>query len=180
MSKPVKKVAPEAESGKAAVSLLPDMMRPWVAPIFREESLFDHDTVSVVCERCQKEGKTSRVYHRGGETTLVAFIPYYDEQGKYHHHDSNSVTSEYSCSNGHCWTEERRGSPCPTCGTEWMKERANAKPVAVPPDTAGPDLRAGIAGTGFNGIGVDTPGLQDSNRAVIATDNLPTKNEVPR
>jgi len=44
--------------------------------------------------------------------------PYYDEDGVYHHHDTNITTSSYSCSNGHEWTTKSRGK-CPAPGCEF-------------------------------------------------------------
>ena len=32
--------------------------------------------------------------------------PFYDEEGTYHHHDGNIVTSEYDCSRGNHWIEK--------------------------------------------------------------------------
>lgn len=134
------------------------------------------------CKQCQKEGKTSRVFMSAGCITAMYCAPFFDEQGKYHHHDSNTSTQEYTCSNGHKWTDVMHGFPCPSCGMTWMtvKQDANQQPTVPPTTATGPDIRAGIAGTGLNGLGVDSLGLQDSNRAVIVADNLPTKNEVPR
>lgn len=70
------------------------------------------------CETCVNEGKTSRVFPEGGYETLMYCSPYYDEQGKLHHHDMNTCTYGYHCSNGHRWHKSVR-KPCPTCGDNW-------------------------------------------------------------
>lgn len=56
------------------------------------------------CPECQKEGKKSKVYQGMSTTTLLGWIPYWDEEGKYHNDNPNTTTTEYSCSNGHRWT----------------------------------------------------------------------------
>lgn len=66
------------------------------------------------CEKCVEEGTTSEVYPGGGTSTLMYCPPYYDEQGKYHHHDRNTHTTDYRCSNGHRWKLSEQGM-CPSC-----------------------------------------------------------------
>ena len=53
----------------------------------------------MICPECKKEGKKSIVYPGYGSTTLMYCQPFYDENGKYHHHDMNTTTTPYSCSN---------------------------------------------------------------------------------
>ena len=69
------------------------------------------------CPQCTKEGKKSQVYPGMCTTTLLFCPPYYDEDGKYHNHDSNTTTTQYKCSNGHEWVENTRGS----CWCGWGK-----------------------------------------------------------
>ena len=57
------------------------------------------------CPFCEKEGKVSRVYVGASESTLLAWTPYYDEEGNYHSNNPNRITTRYSCSNGHEWSE---------------------------------------------------------------------------
>ena len=64
----------------------------------------------MICPQCKKKGEKSKVYPGMGTSTLMHCPPFYDEDGKYHHHDSNRHTQEYSCSNGHKWAEENHGS----------------------------------------------------------------------
>lgn len=71
----------------------------------------------MICPKCKKEGKKSRVYPGMGTSTLLFCPPFYDEEGKYHNHDSNTTTTEYKCSNGHKWTERTSGS----CWCGWGK-----------------------------------------------------------
>jgi len=70
----------------------------------------------VICPTCREEGKKSYVYSVGATTTLMYCQPYYDEDGQYHHHDSNTTTYSYRCSNGHEWREKTSGS----CWCGWM------------------------------------------------------------
>ncbi len=69
------------------------------------------------CPKCQKEGKESKVFPHGSSTTLMHSQPFYDEKGKYHDHDPNITTSQYSCSNGHRWTEKNNS----ICWCGWGK-----------------------------------------------------------
>lgn len=78
------------------------------------------------CPTCVAEGKTSRVYPLGGFVTCMASYPYYDEAGNYHHHDPNTHTGSYQCSEGHKWSDSSK-SPCPTCGDKWWKDEAEAR-----------------------------------------------------
>lgn len=57
------------------------------------------------CPECKKLGLKSKVYVGASSTTLLAFTPYYDEEGNYHHNDPNVITTSYTCSNGHSWWE---------------------------------------------------------------------------
>lgn len=60
---------------------------------------------NVKCPKCEEEGKKSKVYSRRGgmgcTSTLMNSEPWYDEDGRMHHHDRNSTKSEHQCSNGH-------------------------------------------------------------------------------
>lgn len=68
----------------------------------------------MICPECEKTGQKSKVYGGFGLTTAMFSPGYYDEDGNYHHHDPNTTTSKYNCSNGHdftvvshklCWCE---------------------------------------------------------------------------
>jgi hypothetical protein len=66
------------------------------------------------CKECIDEGKKSNVYPGMSTRTAMHCPPYYDNHGKYHHHDSNITKTEYSCSNGHSWIDSSRGQ-CGSC-----------------------------------------------------------------
>lgn len=68
----------------------------------------------MICERCKEQGLKSRIYGGVGYTTAMYCQPYYDEDGKYHHHDMNSSSSHYNCSNGHSFTVSHEKS-CSNC-----------------------------------------------------------------
>ena len=70
-----------------------------------------------LCPECQAAGLKSMVYPGMGWTTLVYCQPHYDENGRYHHHDSNTTRSEMKCSQGHVWQEATSGS----CWCGWPK-----------------------------------------------------------
>ena len=62
------------------------------------------------CPECVRDGERSIVTIGPGYSTLAYAAPFYDEEGRHHHHDPNVHTSEYSCSRGHSWAEVHRGS----------------------------------------------------------------------
>lgn len=73
----------------------------------------------MICPECKSNGEKSNVYPGGSQRTLMYFPPYYDENGKYHNHDSNTTTTSYRCSNGHNWSDKRRGS----CWCGWGADK---------------------------------------------------------
>ena len=69
------------------------------------------------CPVCVEEGTASRVFEDGTRSTLMYCEPWYDEEGIYHHHDSNTLTTGLSCSNGHRFTRRgHAGCGAPGCG----------------------------------------------------------------
>ena len=70
------------------------------------------------CPECQQAGERSTVYPGMTTVTCAYYAPYYDEDGRFHHHDNNVIESECHCSRGHKWTKRDR-APCPTCGDDW-------------------------------------------------------------
>jgi hypothetical protein len=68
----------------------------------------------MICETCKAEGKLSRVYADGANTTCMGYSAFYDEVGRYHYHDPNVTSASYRCSGGHTWVKGIT-SPCPTC-----------------------------------------------------------------
>lgn len=76
------------------------------------------------CPHCvEKNLKSSIQKADAGHTTALSCPPYYDEEGKYHYHDSNVETSNYQCSNGHRFTKKRTGS----CWCGWGKKLTEKK-----------------------------------------------------
>lgn len=66
------------------------------------------------CPTCKDLGVKSRVYPGMSYATCMGWQPYYDEDGQYHSHDPNTTTTDYTCSNGHEWTNSQV-PPCPSC-----------------------------------------------------------------
>lgn len=60
-----------------------------------------------ICKECEKKKKKYSVYTGMSSTTLIAIPqPYWNEDGQYvSPRDPNTTTQEYSCSNGHRWSE---------------------------------------------------------------------------
>lgn len=63
----------------------------------------------MICPECKKQGLKSKVYPSMSWTTAMYFPPFYDEEGNLHHHDGNTTTTDYHCSNGHEWVENHEG-----------------------------------------------------------------------
>lgn len=76
------------------------------------------------CPVCVEKGLKSSVYPGFGSCTAMYCAPYYDEDGKYHHHDMNTSTFSYSCSRGHTWTISSSGK-CPSCDFGSNSERVS-------------------------------------------------------
>lgn len=70
------------------------------------------------CLECVNTGVKSTVFELGTTTTTMHYMAFYDEDGSYHHHDSNIRMKGYRCSNGHCWSE-RLMNPCPNPECKW-------------------------------------------------------------
>ena len=70
------------------------------------------------CAVCQTEGLQSRVFPGMSTMTAMYCQPFYDEGGEYHHHDMNSTSTSYTCSNGHAWNVVSRPR-CPAQGCGW-------------------------------------------------------------
>lgn len=70
------------------------------------------------CPVCIQQNTKSRINNMGIVKTLMSCSPFYDEDGRYHHHDGNTITSGFHCTNGHSFSVARQGS-CP-CG--WGKD----------------------------------------------------------
>jgi hypothetical protein len=60
-----------------------------------------------ICEICEKEGTQYKVFVGATSRTLVAWQPFFDEEGNFHNHDPNFNATYYTCSNGHSWSEKQ-------------------------------------------------------------------------
>lgn len=84
------------------------------------------------CPTCETEGQLSRVDLSRGRTTLFSPETYYDEDGDYHNHDTNSTTYQWRCSRGHrgrATTRQACQSHHKGCGLAGGLEIAVDKPV---------------------------------------------------
>jgi len=93
----------------------------------------------MICPECKVSGNRSKVYiNRAGVSTDVAYQPYYDEEGSYHHHDNNLFTQTWVCSENHSGVIVR-ASEC-WCGWvghgENIRVDAPALPVGADDDKA--------------------------------------------
>jgi hypothetical protein len=70
------------------------------------------------CPACVEEGEKSMVSGGFGTTTCAYYAPFYDEEGRSHHHAGNTSTAEYACSRGHQFTVSSSGS----CWCGWNKD----------------------------------------------------------
>lgn len=69
----------------------------------------DLSSNKVRCPVCVREGKRSKVYPGWTLVTAMGITDYYDEDGNHIYEDPNISTTEYGCSNGHGWSEARKG-----------------------------------------------------------------------
>jgi hypothetical protein len=55
----------------------------------------------MICPKRKELGQKSTIVGGNMFSTAAYYQPYYDEDGKYHFHDGNNHTREYTCSKGH-------------------------------------------------------------------------------
>ncbi len=87
------------------------------------------------CPQCEKAGLTpEQIDDHGSMTTDMYFAPFYDSDGRKHHHDGNARSSNLQCSNGHRFVKSTPN----TCWCGWTshggKPRASlmmVQPVAA-------------------------------------------------
>ncbi len=72
----------------------------------------------VICNECQSQGLKSAVQDCGSTSTMLACMPFYDEEGKHHYHNYNRVTTSFKCSNNHRFTKQRLNG----CWCGWKQE----------------------------------------------------------
>lgn len=70
----------------------------------------------MICPVCKEQGLKSTVQTSGTMSTLMGYMPYYDEDGRLHNHDDNSRITEGKCSNGHSFTYRHENS----CWCGWI------------------------------------------------------------
>lgn len=93
------------------------------------------------CAECEKAGLKSIVnVPNGSFSTCMMEHRFYDEDGRYHFHDPNRRTSEWSCSNGHRWVDVR-WSRCPAQGCDWNAENERREAVRRALGTADATVR---------------------------------------
>ena len=63
------------------------------------------DTWDGKCPVCKEQGLKSRVYERGCSSTLMATHTWYDEEGRFHYENPNRTICNYTCSNGHHFSQ---------------------------------------------------------------------------
>jgi hypothetical protein len=83
----------------------------------------------MICPVCQAQNLKSYLITEGTSSTLMGYPSYYDEKGKYHHHDDNAKTTYCKCSNGHEFSYRYENS-C-SCGWKGKEEKYT---VHVPKD----------------------------------------------
>lgn len=66
------------------------------------------------CPQCAFDGEKSTLRIDGSSCTLMGYSSFYDEDGIYHSHDPNRITSGYLCSRGHRIVETGFRI-CPNC-----------------------------------------------------------------
>jgi len=64
----------------------------------------------MICKKCQEDGKESFVLLGTSVSTAAYFQSFYDNNGAFHGHDGNVLKTEYTCTNGHTWSEVHRNS----------------------------------------------------------------------
>jgi hypothetical protein len=62
------------------------------------------------CPVCVQKGYKTKLYVGGTTTTLMAAVPFYDENGKYNYNDPNWSTTSYHCSSGHTFSVSSSGT----------------------------------------------------------------------
>ncbi len=99
-----------------------------------------------ICQRCRASGKDFTARRSRIEQTCMGDIEYFDSNGRHHHHDPNTFTRAYSCSNGHRWARRWKRP----CWCSWEPGEPYGGAYQELPD-AGTELRAtgpGIARMG--------------------------------
>jgi hypothetical protein len=75
----------------------------------------------MICPICKVKNLKSILKDYGSMVTCLYCIPFYDEDGNYHHHDRNNITTGYDCSNGHKFNIVTQ-KKCPQENCDWNKK----------------------------------------------------------
>lgn len=101
--------------------------QPAPTPGERKPAEPSRPVMGIDCPTCKKKGAQHTIQQLpDGPRTLIAWEPHQDKDGKTHHHDPNTHTSRYKCSNGHEWSVASSRS----CWCGWgkpSKEREEKK-----------------------------------------------------
>lgn len=62
------------------------------------------------CPECEASGQRSTVTPGVMSITAMMYHEFYDEDGMYHRHDPNTRSESFTCSNGHSWVRQSKGS----------------------------------------------------------------------
>ena len=65
------------------------------------------------CDKCVESGLKSTIDVNDNYNDCIGARTFYDEEGRFHHHDYPTTT--YRCSNGHTWKKTARAK-CNACG----------------------------------------------------------------
>lgn len=68
----------------------------------------------MICPECKGKNLKSIVMINNTTMTCMGWLPYYNEDGKYHSHNPNKISTSYICSNKHCFNMSAL-APCPSC-----------------------------------------------------------------
>lgn len=78
------------------------------------------------CQTCKEQGLISKVFEGPVMETLMGFLPWWDENGVRHYHDSNRRTQHYWCSHSHQWDVKLPYPKCPSCDWPVATSKADA------------------------------------------------------
>lgn len=81
------------------------------------------------CFACEKQDLKSVVVAANPVKLLTGkVIQFYDEEGRYHYHDTSEYLKKYKCSNGHEF-EEKSYHGCPECADRWRLKTVPVNPI---------------------------------------------------
>lgn len=63
----------------------------------------------MICPICKEQGLKSIVYDTGGTSTAMSYHSFYDEEGKHHLHDPNTIMRYFICNKKHKFVKRSSG-----------------------------------------------------------------------